>query len=360
MEPNIDRMQWSVVALLGAIVIGGIVLLAFPKISGKIANNMDDSVDKAFKGETPSWVTPGDESEDEKETEKEQEGLIKFVDSEIVVDMRSNRASYNKDVNFTYKGEGELKFYYTEKGKKEDVDFTAGNNMGEAKLVMKNPENKAGFVIGQLVDKDNNVISEDKVAIQSKSERKTHLGKTIGGYVEGLVSSLMYTDGKTEYIKGSPGPSLDRYRYETLLYKEDGTVSVLSKKEDPTSLAGSPSRNYVSITQIPEKKKVVAEFTKVGNMLEITNIPAYYRFELLDDSGNVINKETASPGKLTFHISNQYTVAGSTAYGNIKFSDTETIQKLSGKSIKMVIYYPPKIAEQKGTNVFETQTVVFP
>ena len=56
MEPNVDRGMWSVVVLLAAIVIGGVVLLAFPKISGKIVGNMNESVDLAFKGETPKWV----------------------------------------------------------------------------------------------------------------------------------------------------------------------------------------------------------------------------------------------------------------------------------------------------------------
>ena len=66
MEPNVDRGMWSVVALLAAIVIGGVVLIAFPKISGKIANNMNSSVDQAFKGEVPSWV-------DSNTTENEQD-----------------------------------------------------------------------------------------------------------------------------------------------------------------------------------------------------------------------------------------------------------------------------------------------
>ena len=56
MEPNVDRGMWSVVALLAAIVIGGVVLIAFPKISGKIANNMDDTVNKAFEGGRPQWA----------------------------------------------------------------------------------------------------------------------------------------------------------------------------------------------------------------------------------------------------------------------------------------------------------------
>ena len=55
MKPNVDRGMWSVVALLAAIVIGGVVLLAFPKITGKIANNMDETVNGAFSGETPKW-----------------------------------------------------------------------------------------------------------------------------------------------------------------------------------------------------------------------------------------------------------------------------------------------------------------
>ena len=55
MEPNIDRGMWSVVVLLAAIVIGGVVLIAFPKITGKITNNMNSSVDQAFKGEVPPW-----------------------------------------------------------------------------------------------------------------------------------------------------------------------------------------------------------------------------------------------------------------------------------------------------------------
>ena len=56
MEPKVDRGMWSVVALLAAIVIGGVVLIAFPKISGKIANNMDDTVSKAFNGDSPKWL----------------------------------------------------------------------------------------------------------------------------------------------------------------------------------------------------------------------------------------------------------------------------------------------------------------
>ena len=61
MEPNVDRGMWSVVALLAAIVIGGIVLIAFPKISGKITNSMNDTVNKAFEGETPGWIQKNDE-----------------------------------------------------------------------------------------------------------------------------------------------------------------------------------------------------------------------------------------------------------------------------------------------------------
>ena len=56
MEPNVDRGMWSVVVLLAAIVIGGVVLIAFPKISGKIANGMDGAVTGAFKGKTPKWA----------------------------------------------------------------------------------------------------------------------------------------------------------------------------------------------------------------------------------------------------------------------------------------------------------------
>ena len=57
MEPNVDRGMWSVVALLAAIVIGGVVLLAFPKITGKITNNMNSTVNEAFEGGVPSWVS---------------------------------------------------------------------------------------------------------------------------------------------------------------------------------------------------------------------------------------------------------------------------------------------------------------
>ena len=73
MEPNIDRMQWSVVALLAAIVIGGVVMLAFPKISGKIANNMDESVEQAFKGDKPGWMGGTDSEDNDKDEEKEPE-----------------------------------------------------------------------------------------------------------------------------------------------------------------------------------------------------------------------------------------------------------------------------------------------
>ena len=61
MEPNVDRGMWSVVVLLAAVVIGGVVLIAFPKISGKIVNNMDESVEKAFEGNTPKWVNDSSE-----------------------------------------------------------------------------------------------------------------------------------------------------------------------------------------------------------------------------------------------------------------------------------------------------------
>ena len=60
MEPNIDRGMWSVVVLLSAIVIGGVVLIAFPKTSSKIANSMNDTVEKAFAGEKPPWVKEDD------------------------------------------------------------------------------------------------------------------------------------------------------------------------------------------------------------------------------------------------------------------------------------------------------------
>ena len=53
MEPNVDRGMWSVVALLAAIVIGGVVLIAFPKIGSKVTQGMSESVDLAFKGEGP-------------------------------------------------------------------------------------------------------------------------------------------------------------------------------------------------------------------------------------------------------------------------------------------------------------------
>ena len=85
MEPNVDRMQWSVVVLLAAIVIGGVVLLAFPRISGKIANNMDDTVNKAFKGDSPSWIE-GSGSEDNKTDEDKNKD--EFFD-EVIFDGRT-------------------------------------------------------------------------------------------------------------------------------------------------------------------------------------------------------------------------------------------------------------------------------
>ena len=64
MEPNVDRGMWSVVVLLAAIVIGGVVLIAFPKISGKIANSMEDTVSKGFSGEMPAWVNEDSEAKE--------------------------------------------------------------------------------------------------------------------------------------------------------------------------------------------------------------------------------------------------------------------------------------------------------
>ena len=86
MEPNIDRGMWSVVALLAAIVIGGVVLIAFPKISGKIANSMDSTVDEAFIGNTPSWVV-----------ESEEKRAIKFLDEVEKISQQDTEPSYVTD-----------------------------------------------------------------------------------------------------------------------------------------------------------------------------------------------------------------------------------------------------------------------
>ena len=97
MEPNVGRMQWSVVVLLAAIVIGGVVLLAFPRISGKIANNMDDTVNNAFNGKKPLWVNSGEDSDD-KDVENNNgssENEDKFLD-EIVFNGKKRRELFEE------------------------------------------------------------------------------------------------------------------------------------------------------------------------------------------------------------------------------------------------------------------------
>ena len=111
MEPNVDRGMWSVVVLLAAIVIGGVVLLAFPKISGKIVNNMDDTVSKAFEGKTPSWVN---------ETTKDNE-MIEFKD-EIAFLKEMSNLNFQKVEAIDYRFQYNFKSEPVIKYKNHEVD----------------------------------------------------------------------------------------------------------------------------------------------------------------------------------------------------------------------------------------------
>ena len=126
MEPNVDRGMWSIVVLLAAIVIGGVVLLAFPKISAKIATNMDETVGGAFKGDIPSWVN----DQNEKTNYKKEMGFLRDIEYFIKdKPIRINHYNYFKEPSHEIK---EIDTYHSKQWNEKQstrIRYTVGERI---------------------------------------------------------------------------------------------------------------------------------------------------------------------------------------------------------------------------------------
>ena len=212
MEPNVDRMQWSVVALLGAIVIGGVILLAFPKITAKIVSSADKQVDDAFSGnykpntpETPPQVEVGE--------------------NDIVVTI--NKPKYDepdlyKDMLETVKGEVKFKIEKENNVKTllpdaNEIKVVMGNNKGikkEAKLI-KISGTKESTKYKLSVDKsfiDEHQLTE-MLVMTDKTEGYTIPPYSIGGGDSNWTNyyNVILTNPKESFTVADDGSSAFLY-----------------------------------------------------------------------------------------------------------------------------------------------------
>ena len=201
MEPNIDRMQWSVVAMLGAVVIGGVILLAFPRISGKIANGMNDLIDN------PGMITGGGDKEDE---------LVETNEPLTVMTFTQDSTSIN------------LPF--------QDMS-------GEGKLYV---------VAGEYKDLEKNIVSlNEKVIGEPVAIAQT---LDINKYTEeGAKPVQVIYAGKYEKLSGQNDTLLDIPKFDT---KEAGVKEVTELTTLGSKLVGNPGMNDWDMSEVVNLKGI--------------------------------------------------------------------------------------------------------
>ena len=78
MEANTDRGMWGIIALLSAILIGGVIIVSMPQLTGKIANEANKASEDALKNpdNMEGWMVAMNEDEDDEDEEINIDDII--------------------------------------------------------------------------------------------------------------------------------------------------------------------------------------------------------------------------------------------------------------------------------------------